>query len=68
MRHRGCCPSAPRSVGRMGVLGSLFPGPEISDEGGESGDGQRWRLGPIDLENGTVELVRAPAPEDDADA
>ena len=52
----------------MGVLGSLFPGPEISDEGGESGDGQRWRLGPIDLENGTVELVRAPAPEDDADA
>jgi len=46
----------------MGVLGSLFPGPEISDEGGESGDGQPWRLGPIDLENGTVEVVRAPDP------
>ena len=48
----------------MGVLGSLFPGPEISDEGGESGDGQQWRLGPIDLENGTVVVHRAePAPE-----
>ncbi|MDN5748836.1 MAG: hypothetical protein L0H64_10040 [Pseudonocardia sp.] len=43
----------------MGVLGSLFPGPEISDEGGESGEGQPWRLGPIDLENGTVDVVRA---------
>ena len=54
----------------MGVLGSLFPGPEISDEGGESGDGQPWRFGPIDLENGTVDVVRAPAPDlqDNADA
>lgn len=43
----------------MGVLGSLFPGPEISDEGGgESGDGQPWRLGPIDLENGVVQVHR----------
>ena len=45
------------------MLGSLFPGPEISDEGGESGAGQKFRLGPIDLENGTVEVVRAPEPE-----
>jgi hypothetical protein len=54
----------------MGVLGSLFPGPEISDEGGESGDGQPWRLGPIDLENGVVQVHRpaAEGPQDDADA
>lgn len=49
----------------MGVLGSLFPGPEVSDEGGESGDGERFRLGPIDLENGTVEVVRPDEPADD---
>ncbi len=49
----------------MGVLGSLFPGPEISDEGGESGDGERFRLGPIDLENGTVDVVRSDEPEPD---
>lgn len=51
----------------MGVLGSLFPGPEISDEGGESGDGQPWRLGPIDLENGVVQVHRPAAeePEDE---
>lgn len=51
----------------MGVLGSLFPGPEISDEGGESGDGERFRLGPIDLENGTVDVVRAGESEPDPD-
>jgi len=50
----------------MGVLGSLFPGPEISDEAGEDGDAQPWRLGPIDLERGTVEVHR-PAPVEDAD-
>lgn len=51
----------------MGVLGSLFPGPEIRDEGGESGDGQRFRLGPIDLDNGTVEVVRPDEPRDEPD-
>ena len=51
----------------MGVLGSLFPGPEISDEGGESGDAQPWRLGPIDLEKGTVEVLRCAPEEPDAD-
>lgn len=28
------------------------------DEVGEAGDGQRWRLGPIDLDNGVVEVHR----------
>jgi hypothetical protein len=44
----------------MGVLGQMFPGPEISDEGGESGTGEppRFRLGPIDLESGTVTVLR----------
>ncbi len=50
----------------MGVLGELFPGPKIADEAGEDGEGQRWRLGPIDLENGVVELRRAPAPVDES--
>ncbi|MCE3556301.1 hypothetical protein LWC33_33270 [Pseudonocardia sp. RS11V-5] len=43
----------------MGVLGELFPGPKISDEAGESGNGENFRLGPIDLENGVVQVVRA---------
>jgi hypothetical protein len=48
----------------MGVLGELFPGPKISDEAGESGDGETFRLGPIDLENGVVHVVRAGGAED----
>jgi hypothetical protein len=45
----------------MGVLGEMFPGQKIRDEAGEDGDAQKWRLGPIDLENGVVEVHRAPA-------
>ncbi|MFC5950540.1 hypothetical protein ACFQH9_19910 [Pseudonocardia lutea] len=48
----------------MGVLGELFPGPKISDEAGESGNGETFRLGPIDLENGVVRVVRAGGAED----
>ncbi|WP_433504164.1 hypothetical protein ACQP04_31680 [Pseudonocardia halophobica] len=48
----------------MGVLGELFPGPKISDEAGESGNGEKFRLGPIDLENGVVHVVRAGGAED----
>ncbi len=49
----------------MGVLGELFPGPKIQDEAGEDADGQKWRLGPIDLESGVVQVHRAvPAPEE----
>lgn len=41
----------------MGVLGEMFPGRKIRDESVESGDGQEhWRLGPIDLDNRTVEV------------
>ncbi|GAA3094708.1 hypothetical protein GCM10010464_67760 [Pseudonocardia yunnanensis] len=49
----------------MGVLGELFPGPKIRDEAGESGNGQEWELGPIDLDNRTVEVRRVePAPQE----
>ncbi len=51
----------------MGVLGELFPGAKITDEGAEEGAAQPWRLGPIDLDKGTVEVHRAPEPESDAD-
>lgn len=47
----------------MGVLGEMFPGRKIVDEAGEAGDGQGWRLGPIDLESGVVEVHR-PVPAD----
>ena len=42
-------PRRRRTVGGMGVLGELFPGPKVLDEASEVGDGQKWRLGPIDL-------------------
>ena len=52
--------------GGMGVLGEMFPGAKITDEAGEAGDGQPWRLGPIDLESGVVEVHR-PAPAEEPD-
>lgn len=53
----------------MGVLGEMFPGPKIKNEAGESGDGQEWWLGPIDLDKGVVEVHRAeqPAPPSEDD-
>jgi hypothetical protein len=56
-----------RSVVHMGVLGEMFPGPKITDESGEDGDGQRpWRIDVSDLSRGVV-LHRLPPPaEDDA--
>jgi hypothetical protein len=53
----------------MGMLGELFPGPKIRDEAGEDGSGQPWRLGPLDLERGVIEVHRAPesTPEPDAE-
>jgi hypothetical protein len=42
----------------MGVLGELFPGRKISDESTEAGDGEQWQLGPIDLDNRTVQVQR----------
>ena len=43
-----------RSVGRMGVLGEMFPGRKIRSEAGKAGSGQGFRLGPIDLDSGVV--------------
>ena len=52
----------------MGVLGEMFPGRKITDEAGEDGDAQPWRLGPIDLERGVVQVRRpAPPPADEQD-
>lgn len=42
----------------MGVLGEMFPGPKIRDESSEAGDGEKWQLGPIDLDSNTVVLHR----------
>jgi hypothetical protein len=50
----------------MGAFGELFPGPKIRDEASEAGDGQKWRLGPIDLENGVVQ-VHLPEPVAEVD-
>ena len=52
--------------GVMGMLGELFPGPKISDESGEDGDGRQWRLGPIDLDRGVVEVHHPAAPPPDS--
>jgi hypothetical protein len=60
---------AARSVAGMGVLGEMFPSRKLRSEAGEAGDGQGWRLGPIDLDSGVVEVHRAePEQVDDADA
>jgi hypothetical protein len=47
----------------MGVLGEMFPGPKIRDESTDAGDGQQWQLGPIDLDNRTVQVQRVEAEE-----
>jgi hypothetical protein len=54
----------------MGVFGAMFPGRKITDEAGEDGDAQPWRLGPIDLDRGVVQVRRAdpPVEEDPAEA
>ena len=52
----------------MGVLGEMFPSRKLRSEAGEAGNGQGFRLGPIDLDSGVVEVHRAepePEPEDD---
>jgi hypothetical protein len=53
----------------MGVLGEMFPSRKVRSEAGEAGNGQGWRLGPIDLDAGVVEVHRAepdPDPDDPA--
>ena len=49
----------------MGVLGEMFPGRKLRSEAGDAGNGQGWRLGPIDLDAGVVEVHRVE--RDDAD-
>jgi hypothetical protein len=52
----------------MGVLGEMFPGRKLRSEAGEAGNGQGWRLGPIDLDAGVVEVHRdVPAPRREPD-
>ena len=52
----------------VGVLGEMFPSRKIRSEAGEAGDGQGWRLGPIDLDKGVVEVHRTePAPDPGAE-
>jgi hypothetical protein len=48
----------------VGVLGEMFPSRKLRSEAGEAGNGQEWRLGPIDLDAGVVEVHRTePEPE-----
>jgi hypothetical protein len=52
----------------MGVLGEMFPGRKIQDEQTEAGDGQEhFQLGPIDLDNRTVQVQRVVADEPEQD-
>jgi hypothetical protein len=53
----------------MGVLGEMFPGRKIRDESTEAGDGQEhFQLGPIDLDNRTVQVQRVEAEEPEQDS
>ena len=36
----------------------MFPGRKLRSEASEAGSGQAWRLGPIDLDSGVVEVHR----------
>ena len=57
-----------RTVVGMGVLGEMFPGRKIQDESTEAGDGQEhFQLGPIDLDNRTVQVQRVVADEPEQD-
>ena len=52
----------------MGVLGEMFPGRKIVDESAEAGDGEEhFQLGPIDLDNRTVQVQRVAAEEPEHD-
>ncbi|MFP5069674.1 hypothetical protein ACLFMI_08400 [Pseudonocardia nantongensis] len=51
----------------MGVLGEMFPRKRIHEDSDAAQGGQRWALGPIDLENGVVTLQAAGEEAGDAD-
>ena len=53
----------------MGVLGEMFPGRKIQNESTEAGDGQdHLQLGPIDLDNRTVQVQRVTPDEPEQDS
>jgi hypothetical protein len=46
----------------------MFPGRKLRSEAGDAGSGQGWRLGPIDLDAGVVEVHRIePVPDQEPD-
>lgn len=48
----------------MGVIGELFPGQKLADEGGEDSDGQTHRPRfDIDLDTGVARVPRQVAPQ-----
>lgn len=51
----------------MGILGELFPRPKTHDDSDAAADGRQFRIGPIDLDNGVVQLqpTRPAAPDDE---
>ncbi|MDN5916399.1 MAG: hypothetical protein L0I76_15070 [Pseudonocardia sp.] len=51
----------------MGILGELFPRPKTHDDSDAAADGQKFRVGPIDLDSGVVQLqpTRPAQPGDD---
>ena len=49
------------------MLGEMFPGRKIRDESSEAGTGERWQLGPIDLDNRTVQVQRIADEEPEPD-
>jgi len=52
---------------KVGVFGEMFPGRRVTDEAGEDGDAQPWRLTSIDLDRGVVQVRRAVvSPEEDS--
>jgi hypothetical protein len=53
----------------VGVLGEMFPDRKLRSDAGEAGNGQGWRLGPIDLDADVVVVHRTePEPDDDGEA
>lgn len=51
----------------MGQLGEMFPGRKLDGEAGESGTGQKFDDGPLDLSSGVVQLTPRPKPQQHSD-
>lgn len=47
----------------MGQLGDLFPGPQLHEDLEDSGTGERFQPGSIDLESGVIRLAPRPQPK-----